>query len=628
MSRLEMRPPRVLVIDDLFGRVLSGRRNQERENLCGTFLLSDVTGDENISGAALGIVRPVAEAVFFRGQTPLCANVGDSVQNDLESVFKTIRSGWDRCTPEHPRWSLVLLDLCFHTGIVTEESDARTRGMPEARPSDLDPLNYFGLTILQMIHEKFPELPVVILSSMPRQEVSREYTRLGASAFVSRDAENGAELLRELVDHHGLLADDEGEMVGNSLPLLHALRLARKLARSRENLLLRGERGTGKELIARYIHRVTPWGRHPDKAPLVIVNSGALSESLYQSELFGHMKGAFTSADNHRVGSIVQANGGDLFLDEIGNMPLGAQEGILRVLEEQTVQPIGSAQKDFRAVNVRFLSATNADIEAKSGIGKFREDLYDRLRKGGVVVLPALRERKDDIPLLADAFVRREIVKGNGKARSIESDALEALCDYDWPGNIRQFENCIVEAIARNRDAEHLIADHLTIPKGTNVEKRHRSAEPSNVTSRSASTLLGTESRISDLLATVESFPYEKLSAEELAGVYVRVRRACTQLLAGCLRASLVVSKRPTAENPNGVLMIHPALKLLTGDDKLKVPQAYDIVKRVIKFSPDKTDSLLEDPVLNEAYGRSQEGRPASRGKSKPKGSRTDPEQE
>src|SRR5688572_1521924 len=188
--------PRILVIDDLFGRQVAGGRNEQRSNLCGQFLLRDITGDEHGKGSAQRITKPIAAAVFCRGQRPACAVPGTFVENDVDSVLDVVRSGWRTAgEANHPRWAMVLLDLCFYTGLVTAASNSRQPGMPEGRPGDDEPDKYFGLVLLEQIGRRFRDLPVVILSSKSRDEVSRRFTELGALGFLERDCDDGPELL-------------------------------------------------------------------------------------------------------------------------------------------------------------------------------------------------------------------------------------------------------------------------------------------------------------------------------------------------------------------------------------------------------------------------------------------------
>lgn len=585
--------PRLLIVDDLFGRTHPHRRNEERANLCGQYLLEDVTGDELGKGHSQKIKDPTAQVVFFRGQRPTCSIVGDMVENDLEATLRIIRSGWDEVAPGRPRWSLVLLDLSFHTGRVTEDSDRQAMGMPEGREGDDAPENYFGLKILEAIRDKFPDLPVVILSSKPREEVSREFTRKGALGFLPREDERSPELLREYIWRHGLIPDQTGEIAGYSKPLLLALRTARRAAINRQNVLIRGERGAGKELMARFIYR---HGRKSQASPFVIVNSSTLSPSMYASELFGIEKRVATNVEG-REGLIISANGGDLFFDEIGDMLPETQSGILRVLEDRQVMPVGS--KLSYSVDVRFLSATNIDIEAKSAAGSFRSDLLDRLREGGTVILPTLRERKEDLPLLLEKFVR-EAEQANAVAmqRQIEPEAIEMICAYDWPGNIRQLRSCILSAINNHPDVEHLVPSHIQIPAAWSAPGRlPEFAAPSDEAAHQT-----LDNNISALVKSLDGFAFDGLAPVQLAGMLSRIEGAYARLLGRYLRAAINATRQPIPENPDGKIRIHPAVKLMTGDSGLPATKAADIIKQILGISSEASTSLLEDAVLKEAY--------------------------
>lgn len=587
--------PRLLIVDDLFGRTHPHGRNEERANLCGQYLLEDVTGDETDKGPSQKIKAPIAQAVFFRGQRPACSTVGDVVENDVEATMSVIRSGWEGAGPNQPRWSLILLDLSFHTGPVTRESNRRVPGMPEGREGDDDPENYFGLKILEAVHDKFPDLPVIILSSKPREEVSREFTRKGALGFLPREDERSPDLLREYIWRHGLIPDESGEIAGRSKPLLLALRTARRAALSRQNVLIRGERGAGKELMARFIYE---HGRKSGNAPFVVVNSSVLSPSLYASELFGIEKRVATDVEG-REGLIKAANGGDLFLDEIGDMLPEAQSGILRVLEDRRVTPVGS--KVSYSVDVRFLSATNTDIEMKTAAGGFRFDLLDRLREGGTVILPTLRERKEDLPLLAEKFVR-EAERNSAVAmrRHIEPEAVEKIRAYDWPGNIRQLRSCILSAVNNHPDVEHLVPAHIQIPAAWGTLERP--PELPAVAEGRSDKGRAPGGDLNALVESLDDFTFDGLSPAQLAGRLGHIEGANARLLAGYLRAALNATRQPTPENPEGKIRIHPAVKLMTGDSALTATKAADIIKQILGISPEASASLLEDPVLKEAY--------------------------
>ena len=595
--------PHLLIIDDLFGRSLPGRRNVERANLCGQFLLQDATGDEERLESGQRIKRPIAQAVFCRGQRPASASIGDMVENDLDGTLRIVREGWETL-PDRPAWALVLLDLCFYTGRVTEASDRRASGMPEGRRGDDNPQHYFGLTLLEALHAAFPDLPVVMLSSHPREEVSHAFTRAGALGFLAREAADSPERLRDYLFRHGLLPDDGGDIVGRSRPLLLALRAARRAAGDRKNLLIHGERGSGKELLARYAHR--QGCRDGVSRPLITVNSGALSRELYASTLFGHEKGAFTTAVAAREGAIVQAHGGDLFLDEIGNMPPDVQAGLLRVLEYGEVEPLGA--HSTRAVDVRCLSATNDDLEARAAWGDFRADLLDRLRLGGTVFLPPLRERPEDLPLLVEKAVRDAEASTPGSLRrDLDPKTIELLASYDWPGNVRELVACVGQAVKENPDVEHLVPLHVRLPVRRGPD---RPVAPGSGPVEAAAPLPGS---LDELTQALTALSFAAPRAEELTGRLPALQAAFAGLVARYVRAALEVTCRTRPGEGGSVqreILIHPAMKLITGNPKLTASRAADLIKRLLGLSPEEIAPLLEEPLLKDAYAKALDLRP------------------
>ncbi len=247
-------------------------------------------------------------------------------------------------------------------------------------------------------------------------------------------------------------------ILGKSSVMLKVFDLISSAAQSEAPVVIYGESGTGKELIAMAIHHLGP----RPKGPFVRVNCAALSDSLLESELFGHVKGAFTGADRTRVGRFEAANGGDIFLDEIGDLPLSTQVKLLRVLQEKEIEKVG----DHRpiSIDVRILAATNKDLGQLMAKGRFREDLYYRI---GVIPihLPPLRERREDIPLLVDAFINRVRLKSGKPIIGISRKALDLLINYDWPGNVRELVNAIEYAFVLCSEEEILpvhLPDQLT----------------------------------------------------------------------------------------------------------------------------------------------------------------------
>jgi DNA-binding NtrC family response regulator len=616
---------KILILDDLFGRCSSDGPNEDRENLCAHFLWKDSTLDASAVASQLKVLQPTADAVFCRAQSPTCSVPGDTVENDLEMALEAVRQGWPArhappatCHSPTP-WSMVLIDLCFYTGRVTEESHRHTPGMPEGRPSDDDPRSYFGLALLEAIHCEFPELPIFILSSKPRSQVSLEFSRLGALGFIDRSSLDGPELLQQALWTHGLLADPDGEVVGQSLPMLLALREARRAASHRENLLIRGERGSGKELIARYVSRCAAKRsenlpsaasapssalrlpssaagppssalRHPPSAisnlpALVTVNSAIFTPNLFTAELFGIEPKTATAVDG-KIGLIEMAQGGDLFLDEIADMPPEVQAAMLRVLQERKITRVGGRRAID--VDVRFLSATNADLENPER--GFRADLLDRLRIGGTVRVPPLRERREDIPLLAEKFVRdAEAMRPGIRRREISPDSLDLLREQDWPGNIRQLKSVLFEAVSRHPDVEHLVPAHLRL------EETRSSTQAPKVTVPPPRTANG--SGLDHMLELLDHCEFPAAEIGKWTGQLERLQLGQSRLVARYLQAAIEATKRRTPENPAGVVQIHPAAKLATGNPKLTATKAADLFKRHLSSL---ADSLEGD--LREAY--------------------------
>lgn len=573
------KPPRILVIDDLFGRVVDNSSNPDRENLCAHFLLNDISDDESTKQSSQLIVRPIADAVFVRGQNPRSSTVGDFVENDLPSVLKVVRDGWNTPLNETQLpWAMVFLDLCFYTGMVTKKSDDSTRGMPEGRVGDDDSNSYFGLTLLDAIHHEFPDLPVMILSSKPREEVSLRFSEMGALGFIARDDLNGAETVKESLWSHGLLPDYFGEIAGNSIPILLALREARRATRHKGNILIRGERGTGKELFAHYLNRRSlpeiPQGdRH-----FVTVNSAVFTPSLFASELFGIESRTATGVDG-KLGLIEAADGGDLFLDEIADMPAEVQAAILRVLQDRQITPVGARKP--RSVDVRFLAATNIDLEADSS--GFRPDLLDRLRVGGTLHLPALRERKNDIPILVERFLREaESQREGALRRGITGEALSILLGYDWPGNVRELKSIIFDAVNRNPGVEHLVPGHLRLVEIPSSRK-HQDVNNSQ-SERESSFNSNTNDDLSPnrFIVFQRKISFDPLNIEVWAGQMDLIVREHALLMSRYLEAALNVTRRRSAADPAGRILIHPAVKLITGDDSISASRAADIVKRIL----------------------------------------------
>ena len=322
-----------------------------------------------------------------------------------------------------------------------------------------------GEEVVRKVTTENPGIPVIVLTGHGSIDAAVNAMRDGAYDFLTKPL-NLAQLNmivkralqgRELSLQHTMLKNqldsvqEKGEMIGKSPQMQRLYQLIQKVAPSKASVLITGETGVGKELVARSIHKSSP---RKDKE-MIIVNCSALSESLLESELFGHEKGAFTGADYLKKGRFELAHGSTIFLDEIGEINAATQVKLLRVLQEKKFERVGG--QETIEVDVRVVAATNRNLEEEVKAGRFREDLYYRLNVVHIEV-PALRERKDDIPLLIDSFIK-EFSKENGREIKIDSKAKSALFKYDWPGNIRQLRHCIEGASVMCNDDEIRLED-------------------------------------------------------------------------------------------------------------------------------------------------------------------------
>jgi DNA-binding NtrC family response regulator len=310
-----------------------------------------------------------------------------------------------------------------------------------------------GLDVLQKVRQQDPAVPVIMITAHATVDLSIQALRQGAYDFLTkpfepeellsriRNALRQTELIKENRELKEELAAWQGSIVGNSPHLLSLLETARKVAIRDIPVLISGESGTGKELVARAIRHYS----RRREGKFVAINCGAIPETLLESELFGHRKGAFTGADRDHKGLIETADGGTLFLDEVGTLPPNVQKTLLRFLQEQEFYRVGDTTPI--KVDVRVLSATNLDLQAAVQSGAFREDLYYRLNVVHLR-LPPLRERRSDIPLLVAHFVKEQNKRFGTHVKGFDRQAVEAMVKYDWPGNIRQLGNVVQAAMA------------------------------------------------------------------------------------------------------------------------------------------------------------------------------------
>jgi DNA-binding NtrC family response regulator len=313
-----------------------------------------------------------------------------------------------------------------------------------------------GLDLLMRIQAMDSALPVVVMTAWGSVQVAVEAMRRGARDFIQKPWENARLLaivrtqielrqslrrqMRLEAENKLLRADSLPTLIAESAAMRPVLELIARIGPSDANVLVTGEHGTGKEVIAKTLYALSPRAGKP----LVTVNAGGLSEGLFESELFGHVKGAFTDAKMDRVGRFELADGGTLFLDEIANVPLNLQAKLLRVLETGEMERVGSSKT--RKVDVRILAATNADVNTEVSAGRFRQDLLFRLNTIEIH-LPPLRERREDIPLLASHFLRTYAQRYRKTLGGFDTSASQALLEHPWPGNVRELDHSIERAV-------------------------------------------------------------------------------------------------------------------------------------------------------------------------------------
>ena len=338
-------------------------------------------------------------------------------------------------------------------------------GPPDIVVTDLKLPSLSGTELLRKIKEQLPRTEVAIMTGHGSIESAVEAMRQGAYDYIEKPfrverlrqlLQRMAEKVRLVTENHFLRERVNTEtqldgITGTSAKIQDVMRMVSRLKDTRTPVLVAGESGTGKELVARAIHFRGPLA----PMPFIAVDCGALVPTLMESELFGHEKGAFTGALKSKPGLFHAANGGTIFLDEIGELPLELQAKLLRVLQEKEVRPVGSNEKN--PVDVRVIAATNRDLEAAYRAGTFRKDLYFRLDVV-TVRLPSLRERRSDIPQLVHCFLDRY---APGENVQVTPAAMKSFLQYDWPGNVRELENCIARALALG---DHRVIDVADLP--------------------------------------------------------------------------------------------------------------------------------------------------------------------
>jgi DNA-binding NtrC family response regulator len=384
--------------------------------------------------------------------------VGDDQPHILEALqFLLQPEGYTLQTARSPAMILECFDAAEFDGVLLDLNYTRdtTSGTE-------------GLDLLAAIRQRDPQVPIVVMTAYANVDLAVEAMRRGANDFIQKPWDNPRllSILRTQVElHHALRRTQWLEAENRILrtegapdfiataPAMHpVVELMSRIGPSDANVLITGEHGTGKEVVAQTLHRLS----HRAHRTLVAVNTGALSDGTFESELFGHVKGAFTDARADRIGRFELANGSTLFLDEIANIPIRQQAKLLRVLETGELERVGSSTT--RSVDVRMLSATNADLRAEAHAGRFREDLLFRLNTVEIR-LPSLRERREDIPALAAHFLARYAARYRRQVSGFEPPALQLMLSHPWPGNVRELDHTMERAVLMARSNRIGVAD-------------------------------------------------------------------------------------------------------------------------------------------------------------------------
>ena len=339
-----------------------------------------------------------------------------------------------------------------------EEAEDGLQGVEKVKNEDYDLIlcdikmpKMDGVEVLEAVKKIKPEIPMVMISGHGDLETAINTMRLGAFDYISKppDLNRLLNTVRNALDKKQLVVENKilkkkvsknYEMIGDSEAINHIKTMIDKVAPTDARVLITGPNGTGKELVAHQLHEKS----ERSLAPIIEVNCAAIPSELIESELFGHVKGAFTSAVKDRAGKFEAADGGTIFLDEIGDMSLSAQAKVLRALQENLIQRVG-ADKDIK-VNVRVVAATNKDLKKEIEEGRFREDLYHRLAVI-LIKVPALNDRREDIPALIEHFASKIALEQGNTIKNFSKTAIKLLQEYDWTGNIRELRNVVERLI-------------------------------------------------------------------------------------------------------------------------------------------------------------------------------------
>jgi two-component system response regulator PilR (NtrC family) len=369
-----------------------------------------------------------------------------------------------------------------------------------------------GLELVAFIQEKYPQVPIAVITAHGNMESAIQALKSGAFDFLSKPVD--LNVLRTVVKNALLLVDAKEDsglyLIGKSEQVLELMSTIEKVARSQAPVFISGESGTGKDLVAKMIH----FHSSRKNKPFIPVNCGAIPHDLLESELFGHVKGAFTGAIRDKEGLFKAADGGTLFLDEVADIPSHMQVKLLRAIQEKKIRPIG-AQKEIN-IDIRILSATNRDLKKRVSEGQFREDLFYRINVIEVNVSP-LRDKKDDVALLAKYILEKISVKESISCPEISKLALSRLEQYSFPGNVRELENILERAVAMS-GGELIDQDSL------NIESLHEESEHEPKKTEDLDSLL-VEVEREQILGALEKTRWNRTAAAKILGISFRALR-------------------------------------------------------------------------------------------------------
>ncbi|HTR21874.1 MAG TPA: sigma-54 dependent transcriptional regulator [Gemmatimonadales bacterium] len=408
------------------------------------------------------------------------------------------------------------------------------QGAPDIVLTDVRMPQITGIDILSAVRQQDPETPVILMTAQASLQTAIQAVNEGAFYYIQKPFSNDdlLAILRRAAEHRRLRAENkqlkqeirrrersvQAKPLGRSPIFQEVLRLAEQVAPTESTVLIQGESGTGKEVIARYIHDLSA----RNDGQFLSINCGALPESLLESELFGHVRGSFTGAVRDKQGLFAAARGGTFFLDEIGEMTPATQVKLLRVLQEREAIPVGGTEAV--PVDVRVVAATNRDLDEEVKRGRFRTDLFYRLNVIAIH-LPPLRDRRDDIPTLAKAFLERIAREHGNKPKELSAEALDAIMAFDWPGNVRELENALERAVVLTTKGDTIPASALPVKLTERraeplvAQKEHQNPTLEVIERAYISWVLqaegGNKSRAADVLGIDPSTLYRKLSKYE-----------------------------------------------------------------------------------------------------------------